>query len=294
MNILTRPIFKDEYDMARVVWNTCFPEDATGFSDYYFAERTSAKYVLGAFDATGTMLGALHMLPYPLYFFDKSKPCAMIAGVATLPQYRHQGIASLMINHAHKLLKDQGVCAALLKPDVDFYAQFGYAPFAWQRWYSLPSSAFSSTSDAIITHPSPASLLKIYNNFRQGYNGMMVRTRKYMQLLIKEQNAYGSFSYQSKTAYAAGFVDESDNIILSELVGTNIMPLLASLSREHKSIEFRLPANDGSLGALPYTRQYFNMICVLDEAMLLEALPVNSLSELFSNDAMPINGLEFY
>ena len=120
MSFTVRPIAPGEYAAAQAVWDVCFPEDAAGYSDYYFQFRTKPAYVLAAFSADGCMAGALHALPYPLRFGGKVKRCAMIAGVATLPEYRHKGIAAALIRAAHARLADEGACAAVLKPDVDF------------------------------------------------------------------------------------------------------------------------------------------------------------------------------
>lgn len=137
MSFTVRPITPEEYAAAQAVWDACFPEDAAGYSDYYFACRTKPAYVLAAFLEDGRMAGALHALPYPLCFGTQVKRCAMIAGVATLPEQRHKGIAAALIRTAHARLAQEGVCAALLKPDVDFYAQSATGPLRGMSSFGL-------------------------------------------------------------------------------------------------------------------------------------------------------------
>ena len=96
MELTIRHIGADEYGEAKRVWNICFPEDASGYSDYYFARRTRPEYVLAAF-YEGKMIAALHAIPYPIMLGGETKNCVMIAGVATLPEYRHHMAAAQLI-----------------------------------------------------------------------------------------------------------------------------------------------------------------------------------------------------
>jgi len=294
MIFTVRMIQNNEYREARAVWDACFPEDRGGFSRFYFKHRTNPACVLGAFDERGSMMGALHMTPYPLYFYGIVKPCAMIAGVGTLPSCRHMGVAAAMINRAHELLAARGVCAALLKPDVDFYRQFGYEPFAYHMNYCLCSEDLANVTPARLIPPKPSMMLDIYEQFRQGYNGMMARDRRYMKLAIMERSAYAGLAYMSKRAYALGWMDEDGRAVVTELVGEELPAMLAALAKTYGEVSFCLPQGyhlgmDGIDGKL----EFFNMIRVLDEKALLNRLPVGGLTELFGGEHA-IFSLEYY
>ena len=201
MSFTVRPITPEEYAAAQAVWDACFPEDAAGYSDYYFACRTKPAYVLAAFLEDGRMAGALHALPYPLCFGTQVKRCAMIAGVATLPEQRHKGIAAALIRTAHARLAQEGVCAALLKPDVDFYAQFGYRPFAWHEQFRVEAGELAVPEPALHT-PSAEEMLACYDALAAEYNGMMVRTVRDMELMRKETAVLGGEAFAAGGAYA--------------------------------------------------------------------------------------------
>ncbi len=188
MELTIRHIGADEYGEAKRVWDICFPEDATGYSDYYFARRTRAEYVLAAF-YEGKMIAALHAIPYPIMLGGETKNCVMIAGVATLPEYRHHMAAARLITACHAEQKQKGTAAAILKPDVNFYAQFGYIPFAWHDEYRLPW--IDAGIPAPIHETTAEEMLKIYSAFSADYIGMMVRTEAGHGDLLEEARDYG-------------------------------------------------------------------------------------------------------
>ena len=176
MELTIRHIGADEYGEAKRVWNICFPEDASGYSDYYFARRTMAEYVLAAF-YEGKMIAALHAIPYPIMLGGGTKNCVM-----------------------------KGTAAAILKPDVNFYAQFGYIPFAWHDEYRLPW--IDAGIPAPIHETTAEEMLKIYSAFSADYIGMMARTEQDMEIYLEGARKLGEYAYSDGKAYA--LLNETD------------------------------------------------------------------------------------
>ena len=50
MSIALRQIRKEEYEAARALWDIVFPDDAAGYSAYYFSKRTMPEAIYAAFD----------------------------------------------------------------------------------------------------------------------------------------------------------------------------------------------------------------------------------------------------
>ena len=291
MSFTVRPITPEEYAAAQAVWDACFPEDAAGYSDYYFACRTKPAYVLAAFLEDGRMAGALHALPYPLCFGTQVKRCAMVAGVATLPEQRHKGIAAALIRTAHARLAQEGVCAALLKPDVDFYAQFGYRPFAWHEQFRVEAGELAVPEPALHT-PSAEEMLACYDALAAEYNGMMVRTVRDMELMRKETAVLGGEAFAAGGAYALCLAEEG-GAELTELVGRNAMPLVYALAARFGAVRFRLPCGARPEGLPKGERMMFSMLCPLNREALLAGSGAESMEELLSGAKKPNCTLEF-
>ena len=276
-----RHIAPGEYELARGLWDACFPEDASGYSEWYFKNKTKREFVLAAFE-NGEMLSALHAIPYGLSFSGKDKRCAMIAGVATLPARRHEGLAGALIRSCHEELRSAGVCAAVLKPDVDFYAQFGYLPFAWHDEYFLTRAMAAGMPKAELHSPSPDEMLAIYGPFAARYEGMMLRSAADMETALEETALFG-FAACSEGAYALCF-PQDNGVYVQELAGNSPLPLVAALAEEYGGATFRLPRGTGLPGLLPERAFMFSMLCPLDEGALVRGTGAKSAAELLSRN----------
>lgn len=290
MSIELRQIREEEYATARMLWDIVFPDDAHGYSAYYFAKRTCPNCIFAAFDGQ-KMVAPLHAIPYTLRFGQTVKPCAMVAGVATLPEYRHQGIAGSLIRFAHKKLRQDGVVAAILKPDVDFYAQFGYLPFAYHNVYEWSHEQAFSAEKSFLQEPTAERMLQVYNAFAESFTGMMKRTAHDMALYLEETELSG-FAVTDGCSYAL-CAHSDGGVEAAELVGENPLPLLAALTERYERIRFRLPASMHLTGIQPEFRMMFSMLCPLDEQALLYGTGASSIKTLLDGEIGPCCTLEF-
>lgn len=290
MSLEIRRIRRDEYREARALWDAVFPEDASGFSEYYFRARTAPEFILAAFDGA-RMVADLHALPYPLRFGDAVKPCAMVGGVATLPEYRRRGIAGALIRAVHEELREQGFAAAALKPDVDFYAQFGYLPFAHHDEYALTAKQAEDFPAAALRDAEPAQMLALYEPFAARFCGMMARTLRDMEL-YREEALLSGRAVTDGRAYAL-FCADGEGAAVSELAGSDPLPLACALAREYGKAYFRLPASAELAGLRPVSRMMFSMICPLDEKKLVEDTGASSLADILAGALGPCCTLEF-
>lgn len=290
MELNIRHISADEYGEAKRLWDICFKEDAAGYSDYYFARRTRPEYVLAAF-YEGNMIAALHAVPYPVMLGGETKKCVMVAGVATLPEYRRRMAAARLITACHEEQRRMGTAAAILKPDVNFYAQFGYIPFAWHDEYRLPW--INAGIPSPIHGADAREMLSIYSSFGADYIGMMARTEADMENYIEEARVTGGFAYSDGSAYA--LLNETDGgANVYELVGTDTAGLVSALAEEFGALSFRLPR--GTMPNVPALRTgeiMFSMLCPLNEDALIKNTGAANAEELASGGYGRVCTLEF-
>lgn len=287
-----RPIDPAEYGAAKAVWDICFPEDAEGYSDYYFAHRTKSEYILAAYAPGGEMIGTLHALPYLLSFGGKVKNCALVTGVATLPHYRMRGVAASLLRASVPWLREKGVAAAVLKPDADIYGPFGYRPFSRHDVYCAEASSFKHIKAEEPFVPDAAHMLSCYERFSENYNGMLVRTEAYMKNIALEAEVSGAKVLASQNAYGIIYEGERE-ISVSELAGSEFLPFLAALSKQEKPIRFRLPAGHVLPGIAPKEDMVFSMLCPVDAASLLAQTGIEDLETLLSGVKKQNCTLEF-
>lgn len=287
-----RPIAPEEYGAAKAVWDICFPEDAAGYSDYYFAHRTKSEYILAAFAPGGKMIGTLHALPYPLSFGGKVKNCALVTGVATLPEHRMRGVAAALLRASVPWLREKGAAAAVLKPDADIYGPFGYRPFAKHDVYLLAPCTLRDTEPAALFVPDAAHMLSCYGRFAEQYNGMLLRTKAYMETAALEAEVSGGEVLATQSAYGIVY-ENGEEISVSELAGSSFLPFLAALAKRGKPIRFRLPEGYVLPGFSPQTRMVFSMLCPVDEAALIAQTGIENMEMLLSGAKKQNCTLEF-
>ncbi len=290
MMLSIRHINADEYDTAREIWDECFPEDANGYSAYYFDKRTRHENVLAAFDGEA-MVAALHAVPYKMRIGDTLKNAVMVSGVATREKYRNLGIASRLINACHDEQRELGIAAAVLKPDVNIYEKLGYVPFALHDEYRL--NWLDAGYPAAMHEPSADELVRIYTEYSMQYAGMMVRDRADMEAYLQEVRVCDGYAYSTGEAYALLNPTEYGADIY-ELAGRDMHALINALAEEFGNVTFRLVR-----GAAPNTAAVktgecvFSMICPLNETLFMENTGAKCVRELINGELFPINTLEF-
>lgn len=240
MSAVIRSISENEYmTEALALWNNCFPEDEDGFSEFYYRKRSNYKNVLALFES-GKMVSMLHILPYPLELNGETRDCRMVAGVATLREYRNKGYAGALLNESNRLMSKAGICAAVLQPfDTAYYAKFGYKPLSNMKECICHPHGAASQIDELF-EPDAATLLNIYNGYRVKYNAMMDRDEAYCALMLEEAKVDGGFVLCNGQAYAKGWCGKGETTVC-ELVGENESVLIAPLNKLFGELIVRIP-----------------------------------------------------
>ncbi len=112
-------------EQTRALWRTAF-NDSDDFIDLYFEE----KYTDDAnifFRHDGDIFAAVQAFPMRFQMGGHVLPSIYISGLATLPEYRRQGLAAQVLYYAHRRAFERGVVFSFLVPGderlVNFYRQ---------------------------------------------------------------------------------------------------------------------------------------------------------------------------
>lgn len=115
---------------CRALWEQVF-NDSPAFVDLYFERRFSEERTFYA-ERGGRVVCAMQSLPYTFNYLGKTLPVGYVSGLATLPAFRRQGLASYVLRQSHDSLRREGAAFSFLIPADDhaarFYRNHGYTP----------------------------------------------------------------------------------------------------------------------------------------------------------------------
>ena len=123
---MIRYLNQEEKRLSRPLWKQVFFEDSESFLDYYYSEKTKDNQILTAW--RGEILAAmLHRNPYRVMVKDQVWNADYIAGVATRPDCRHQGLMRRLLERSLSDLyvEEMGFCF-LVPADPAIYTPFGF------------------------------------------------------------------------------------------------------------------------------------------------------------------------
>jgi GNAT superfamily N-acetyltransferase len=119
---------KGEISRQKYLWKLCFG-DSDKFIDFYYANRYKQDETALLLQ-DGEILAMLTMLPVKIESSGRSYNAAMLYAIATHPEYRNRGYATLLIDFAHQYLKENRIAFTLLVPAgkqlFKFYQRQGY------------------------------------------------------------------------------------------------------------------------------------------------------------------------
>lgn len=123
------------WQQNKVLWRDCF-HDNEAFIDLYFS-RVAKPENTYYMERDGRLACVMQALSYKLRYCSKSWNVAYLSGIATLPEFRGQGLATVLIRQVHELLAERGYAASLLIPATESLADF----YAEQAGFTLLTRA---------------------------------------------------------------------------------------------------------------------------------------------------------
>jgi predicted N-acetyltransferase YhbS len=124
-----RPVEPAEHGQALALWQTVFGAMPGYFERYYDADPGYRPGdTLGAWDG-GRLVSAVHLCRRPAAWRGGALLCGGIANVATLPEFRRQGLSRRLLEQTIVKMEAEGFAYSLLGTGVHgHYAALGWEP----------------------------------------------------------------------------------------------------------------------------------------------------------------------
>ncbi|HZG85340.1 GNAT family N-acetyltransferase [Paenibacillus sp.] len=215
-----------------------------------------------------------------------------IAGVATWPDYRRQGLVSRLLAHSLATMRANGQTVSFLHPfSFPFYRKYGWELYAEYKAYDIPMALLpAAPPETARMRRAPidwAALHPMYEAFARRYSGTLVRTEEWWNNRIFFNKKLTAAVYENEAGEKRGYVlyEALDRkLTVHELVALDdaARRALWGYLRNHDSmadqVKWHAPADDALHYLLPDPRvkqelvPYF-MARVVDAAAFVAAYP---------------------
>ncbi|MDP1513264.1 GNAT family N-acetyltransferase [Paenibacillus sp. CMAA1739] len=203
-----RQLQRDEFEAAIELSQYAFqfimsPEDLEKAKKKFKPEQT-----WGIFD--GHNLNAkLTLLPLQVYIHGQVFDMGGIAGVATWPEKRREGMVSRLLTHALEEMRSAGQSLSFLHPfSFAFYRKFGWETYTEYKKYVIPIDKFPAkfkTEGTVKRDVKNISELdQVYQSYASRYNGTLVRDKAWWQKRILNEN-YRTAVYYTDAGNPQGY-----------------------------------------------------------------------------------------
>lgn len=193
-------------------------EESVSLSQYAFQyklsnedkEKARARFqpeqAWGIFDQ-GTLGARLTLRPLEIYVQGRAIPMGGIAGVATWPENRRQGLVAKLLSNTLETMNATGQSISFLHPFlIPFYRKFGWEIFCETKKYTIPVSQFPKKVEIPGQVRRDASedletIKKLYDRYAVRYNGTLKRTEAWWQSdVLDDESHYAVFYSEDGTA----------------------------------------------------------------------------------------------
>jgi len=245
----------------------------------------------GAF-VDGVLAAKYTLLDFETWIHGVKFAMGGIAGVATWPDYRRQGLVSKLLAHSLETMRANGQTVSFLHPfSFPFYRKFGWEYYTDLKKYDIPFAALPpappETARVRRVANEGALLDAVYSAYASRYSGTLVRTEEWWRNRIYFGSHQTTAVYEDESGAIRGFVRyevKDRTLTAGELVALDEEARRALLGylRNHDSMAETLkvtaPADDPLAFLLPDPRvkmelvPYF-MARVVDAAAFVAAYP---------------------
>ncbi|CAM3363484.1 enhanced intracellular survival protein Eis [Marinicrinis lubricantis] len=190
MEVHIRNLKYEELDAASELSSFAFQMDLNPavLSSRRLGQQANLDQVWGAFDEEERLLAKLHLLPFHIRIGGRLIPMGGIAGVATWPEYRRQGLVAGLLRHSLERMRSEGITISMLHPfSFAFYRRYGWETFVEYKRYTLDMKQVPKRSldTAMKIRRIPGKqrawqlMDEVYRTFSMQYNGMLDRTEEW-------------------------------------------------------------------------------------------------------------------
>jgi len=293
-NKITSVAFQYSYDL-KVDENAQYPTDYQ--VDY------------GAFDDDGKMMACMEAIQHEIYFDGHIVKSAGIAGVASLPEYRHKKAVRRIFEAVFEDMKPKNQYISQLYPfSYEYYNKFGYETAYDKINLKFPIYLLDECKGVernnrckLIEDNKNTVLREIYNKYASKRNGAYNRDDKLWNIKLSE-NIYGRrqypYIYYNENNEPVGyfvFNQDGDNFRILELCYDTpddikgILGFIKNFESQYENISFtNLPASEDF--SLMFTNQYDverplsfgGMTCIANAKKVFELMKYPTDSGSFS------------
>jgi len=220
--ITTRRPQPCETGSLRHIWNTVFGDDGeSSFFDYYFDPDMCVAAIAG-----GIPVAAGYLLPAGgIASGGALAPCAMIYGVATLPEYRSLGCGAAIVRDLLSIGRDAGFAAAALCPSNDSLFGFYSSRSAFREWFYVAERKYDglpvSVNRVSPAEVPPLSYGRIRESLLMGIPHIVAdeRALRYQSVLCHEFGG-GLFRIDTQSGVSCAVVEKgrSGALLVKELL----------------------------------------------------------------------------
>ena len=221
-----------EFHRVLHLLETAFPDVSRTFfhalihNDPFYNPRFTMAIQLG-----NRLVSCLHVFDRRLAFQDKVIHAGGIGSVGTHPRYRGRGFASILLQHAEELLRQEGMHTAFLFTKIQpFYERLGWRILPqWEQVIPLdrlqPVRPAGSVYRPLVPTDIPF-LHDLYVNRQTQCGGTLIRTRAYWEKRSTWMSHTGMIVLcdQQPCAYLYGAKYREDQSILTITEFATVLP----------------------------------------------------------------------
>lgn len=212
MSIEIRPLNSNEFEDSLELSQFAFQYEVAPDQIEVIKERQELEPAqrIGGF-SDGKLAAQLTILELQTYIGGKAFAMGGIAGVATWPEYRRQGLVSQLLKHSLQQMREKGQTISYLHPfAVGFYRKFGWELFTDNKKYKINTAllpARSTYNGTIARQPIDDPLLAgLYDTYAKQYNGPLVRTEAWWKYRVKNPKKGHAAVYYGVDTAPQGYV----------------------------------------------------------------------------------------
>ncbi len=246
---------------AKALWESVFPEDVDGFSDFYFSRLYPRDKFFGLYEGKN-LVSMAGMGRMNLSYYGKARPAYMIRGVATKKESGGKGCASLILRHMLLEMYREEEPFAILKTFIHpFYERLGFHTCSYYETRELSAEPGRGDyrlymSKNFLTGKTLGEITRLYNEKAREGNLYRIRTKRDFSLLLEEALDVSKGSLLTVhtggvlTAYA--ILDSEDYGSEALYINDAALQTLAGIVREltGKPFTYKAPSPAGAPDAM--------------------------------------------
>jgi len=163
----------------------------------------------GAF-VDGQLASKATILELQTYIGGKRFAMGGVAGVATWPEYRRQGLVAKLLVHSLKEMKEKGQSISFLAPFAyGFYRKFGWETYCNYRTYTISSELLPKRTNyegRMVRCSDYKPLYDLYERYAVQYNGMLSRSETWWEMRVSQRKNGSIVVYYDKDNTAQGYI----------------------------------------------------------------------------------------